>query len=159
MKALAYALGRGLKDILYVETALAPALQSLAEAAAHKELRGALERHAAETVQQAKIVKDILRSVGMKAETGQSAALEGLLADCRRSAAEAEASARDAIIVVGAQTIKHYEIARYGALREWAKTLGYDEAHMLLTTILDEERAANLKLNNLAINSLNPTAI
>ena len=43
----------------------------------------------------------------------------------------------------------------YGTLREWAKTLKNEEAHVLLSEILDMEKAANNKLNAIAINSLN----
>lgn len=38
-----------------------------------------------------------------------------------------------------------------GRLREWAKLLGHDEAHTLLSEILDREKAANSKLTNLAV--------
>ena len=53
------------------------------------------------------------------------------------------------------QAIEHYEIARYGTLREWAKVLGNEEAHTLLTSILDEEKAANNKLTALAVTAIN----
>ncbi|PZO63522.1 MAG: YciE/YciF family protein, partial [Paracoccus denitrificans] len=50
---------------------------------------------------------------------------------------------------------EHYEIARYGTLREWAKELGNEDAHTLLTSILDEEKAANNKLTALAVTVIN----
>lgn len=42
-----------------------------------------------------------------------------------------------------------------GSLREWAKDLGHDEAHKLLSEILEEEKATNNKLTNLAVTSIN----
>ena len=63
--------------------------------------------------------------------------------------------AKNAALAGACQAIEHYEIARYGTLREWAKTLKNDEAHVLLSEILDMEKAANNKLNGIAINSLN----
>jgi ferritin-like metal-binding protein YciE len=51
--------------------------------------------------------------------------------------------------------VEHYEISRYGSLREWAKVLGHDEAHHLLTAILDQEKAANNILTNLAVTTIN----
>jgi len=52
------------------------------------------------------------------------------------------------------QAVEHYEIARYGTLREWAKTLGETKAHELLSEILNQE-AANSKLTNIAITEIN----
>jgi ferritin-like metal-binding protein YciE len=53
------------------------------------------------------------------------------------------------------RAIEHYEIARYGTLREWAKALGHDEAHELLSKILDQEKKANHSLTHLAVTSIN----
>lgn len=46
----------------------------------------------------------------------------------------------DAGLVATAQKIEHYEIASYGAAREWAKTLGLSKHVELLQTSLDEEK-------------------
>lgn len=53
----------------------------------------------------------------------------------------------DAAIVANAQAVEHYEIARYGALIAWAESLGHEEIVRFLTTNLNEEKAANIKLN------------
>lgn len=44
------------------------------------------------------------------------------------------------------------------SLREWAKDLGQYEAHKLVSEILDQEKAANNKLTNLAVTSINKTS-
>ena len=59
------------------------------------------------------------------------------------------------MIVGCCQAIEHYEIARYGTLREWAKSLDEQEAHDLLNGILDQEKAANHKLTHLAVTAIN----
>ncbi len=69
--------------------------------------------------------------------------------------AEASGVALDASLIAAAQAVEHYEIARYGTLREWAKVLGMDEIHDLLSEILDMEKAANSKLTNLAVTTIN----
>ncbi len=56
--------------------------------------------------------------------------------------AETEGVALDAGALAACRAVEHYEIARYGSLREWAKVLGNEEAHVLLSEILDEEKAA-----------------
>jgi hypothetical protein len=54
---------------------------------------------------------------------------------------EASGTALDAGLLAACQAVKHYEISRYGSLREWAKDLGLDEAHKLLSEILGQEKA------------------
>ena len=57
----------------------------------------------------------------------------------------------DAAIVGSAQAVEHYEIARYGTVIAWAEELGHDEIVRLLNTNLNEEKAANTKLNTVAV--------
>jgi len=57
----------------------------------------------------------------------------------------------DAAIVANAQAVEHYEMCRYGTLIAWAEELGHDEIVRFLTTNLNEEKAANTKLNTVAL--------
>jgi Domain of unknown function (DUF892) len=57
----------------------------------------------------------------------------------------------DAAIVGSAQAVEHYEIARYGTLVAWADELGRDDIVRLLTTNLNEEKAADKKLSTVAL--------
>ena len=57
----------------------------------------------------------------------------------------------DAAIVGSAQAVEHYEIARYGTLIAWADELGRDDLVRLLTTNLNEEKAADKKLSTVAL--------
>ena len=57
----------------------------------------------------------------------------------------------DAAIVGSAQSVEHYEIARYGTLIAWAESLGHDDITRLLNTSLNEERAADKKLSTVAL--------
>jgi ferritin-like metal-binding protein YciE len=57
----------------------------------------------------------------------------------------------DAAIVGAAQSVEHYEIARYGTLIAWAESLGGDDVIRLLTTNLNEEKAADKTLSSVAI--------
>jgi ferritin-like metal-binding protein YciE len=57
----------------------------------------------------------------------------------------------DAAIVANSQAVEHYEISRYGTLIAWAEELGHDDVVRLLTTNLNEEKAANTKFISLAL--------
>ena len=65
---------------------------------------------------------------------------------------------RDAGIIAASQKIEHYEIATYGTLRQFAETLGFEEAAALLEESLDEEKGADKKLTEVAVNAINVEA-
>jgi ferritin-like metal-binding protein YciE len=50
------------------------------------------------------------------------------------------APALDAGLLAAAQAVEHYEIARYGTLKTWAKELGLHQAVKLLEATLAEEK-------------------
>jgi ferritin-like metal-binding protein YciE len=65
----------------------------------------------------------------------------------------------NAALISAGQKVEHYEIASYGCLVEWAGLLGHDKAVGLLKDILDEEKAANEKLTELARSENNEKAL
>src|SRR3954453_19111828 len=72
---------------------------------------------------------------------------------------DGDPSVLDAGIIAAAQKVEHYEIASYGTVRTFANLLGEAEAEELLQQTLDEEGAANEKLNELALSIVNPEAL
>jgi ferritin-like metal-binding protein YciE len=64
---------------------------------------------------------------------------------------------RDAALIVNGNFVEHYEIALYGSLLSFARQLGIQQATSLLEETLREEKAADLKLTELA-NSINSRA-
>lgn len=155
MKTLQDAFHHTLKDIYYAENALTKALPKVAKATSNAALKKAVEHHLDETKEQIKLLDKVFKSIGENAEGEKCDAIEGLIKETEGIIKEASGVALDAALTAAAQSVEHYEIARYGTLREWAKVLGYDEAHDLLTEILDMEKAANAKLTSLAVESLN----
>lgn len=155
MKSLADLFEHTLKDIYFAETALTKALPKVSKAAKSAELKKAVEDHLAETKDQIAKLKKVFDSLGKKAEGEKCDAIEGLIKETDGLMEEATGTALDAGLLAACQAVEHYEIARYGSLREWAKVLGHEEAHTLLSEILDQEKAANNKLTNLAVTALN----
>ena len=62
---------------------------------------------------------------------------------------------RDAGIIAAGQKVEHYEMATYGTLRTFAQVLGLDDAATLLQQTLDEEKAADEKLTEVAESAIN----
>ena len=155
MKTLADAFEHTLQDIYYAENQITKALPKMQEAAGDAALKDAFAAHLTETKEQIKLLRKVFKSVGAEAKGEKCDAIEGLIKEGEGIIEEAEGTALDAMLIGAAQAVEHYEIARYGTLREWAKQLGHDEAHDLLSQILDMEKAANAKLTGLAVQGVN----
>jgi len=66
-------------------------------------------------------------------------------------------SVLDAALIAAAQA-EHYEMTRYGTLVAWAKQLGRNDAATLLNQTLDEEKATDKKLTEMAESQINRKA-
>jgi ferritin-like metal-binding protein YciE len=64
----------------------------------------------------------------------------------------------DAGLAASAQAVEHYEIARYGTLKTWARELGLNDAAKLLDETLQEEIKADQLLSKLAMTNVNKKA-
>jgi len=157
MKTLADIFEHTLQDMYYAENAITKALPKVAAAVKDTNLKKAAEDHLEETRGQIKKLEQVFKSIGMKASGEKCDAIEGLIKEADGLIEKASGTALDSGLLAACQAVEHYEISRYGSLREWAKELGHDEAHKLLSEILDEEKATNNKLTNLAVTSINST--
>ena len=145
-----------LKDIYWAEKALTKAIPKMIKNATSEELIEALESHLAETEEQVNRVEQIFEGLGKKATAKKCEAMEGLIKEAEEIMEECEEGPmRDAGIISAGQKVEHYEIASYGTLRQFAETLGLDEAVELLQATLDEEKAADEKLTEVAVSAVN----
>ena len=145
-----------LKDIYWAEKALTKAIPKLIKNATSQELIEALTNHLEETKNQVTRLEQVFQSINKKAVAKKCDAMEGLIKEAEgiMEACE-EGSMRDAGIISAAQKVEHYEIASYGTLRQFAETLGLTEATALLEETLNEEKASDLKLSEVAMDAVN----
>ncbi|MGV3629792.1 MAG: ferritin-like domain-containing protein [Bacteroidota bacterium] len=149
-----------LKDIFWAEKALTKALPKMAKNASSPELHEAINNHLEETEGQVEKLEKVFELIGKKATGKKCEAMEGLISEGEEMVGETEKGPqRDAAIISASQKIEHYEIATYGTLCTFAKTLGMDEAAELLGEILDEEKNADSLLTELAISGINLEAL
>jgi ferritin-like metal-binding protein YciE len=86
-------------------------------------------------------------------------AIEGMIEEGAEIMKEFKgAPALDAGLLSAAQSVEHYEIARYGTLKRWAEQLGLEEAVGLLEETLEEERNTDQALTELAEATINAQA-
>ncbi|MDZ4709433.1 MAG: ferritin-like domain-containing protein [Saprospiraceae bacterium] len=146
----------GLKDMYWAEKALTRAIPKMIRNASSDALVDALEYHLEETREQVSRAEQVFETIGKKAIGKKCEAMEGLIKEGSEIMAECEAGAMcDAGIIAASQKIEHYEIASYGTLRQFAETLGFNDAVDLLATTLKEEKNADGKLFHLAVRVIN----
>jgi ferritin-like metal-binding protein YciE len=142
----------GLQDIYYAEQQITKALPKMIEQATNRDLAQGLKSHLEETNKQIERLEQVFKKLGQKPSGTDCPAIDGLIKESNETAGEIEdKSVLDAAIVANAQAVEHYEIARYGTLIAWAGELGHDDIVRFLTTNLNEEKAANTKLNTVAL--------
>jgi ferritin-like metal-binding protein YciE len=145
-----------LKDLYSAETQLLKALPKVAKAAENEQLKAALEQHVVETKAQVGRLEKIFDKLGEKPTGKKCHGMEGLIEENKEMLEEdAEPDVMDAGLIVGCQKVEHYEIAGYGSAVTFAKLLGDDEAARLLGQTLDEEKATDQKLSEIAESSIN----
>jgi ferritin-like metal-binding protein YciE len=149
-----------LKDIYWAEKHLTKALPKMKKAATTDELKSAIEEHLTQTEEQISRLEQVFELCGKKAQAKKCDAMEGLIKEGDSVVEETEdgSMTRDAGIIMAAQKVEHYEIATYGSLVQFAKTLGMDEAADLLEQTLEEEKGADEKLTQIAEGNVNQEA-
>jgi ferritin-like metal-binding protein YciE len=142
----------GLQDIYYAEQQITKALPKMIEKATNRDLSTGLKNHLEETNKQIERLDQVFKKLGKQPSGTDCPAIDGLIKEADTTAGEIEdKTVLDAAIIGAAQAVEHYEIARYGTLIAWAEELGQDDIVRFLTTNLNEEKAANTKLNTVAL--------
>ena len=142
----------GLQDIYYAEQQIIKSLPKMIEKATNRDLVAGLKGHLEETNKQVERLQKAFEKLGKEPSGTKCPAIDGIIKEADETAGEIEDKAvLDAAIVANAQAVEHYEICRYGTLIAWAEELGHDEIVRFLTTNLNEEKAANTKLNTVAL--------
>ena len=145
-----------LKDIYWAEKALTKALPKMAANATTPKLKEGLTSHLEETNEQIKRLEEVFKMMGEKAVAKKCDAMDGLIKEGDGILEETQPGpVRDAGIIAASQKIEHYEIATYGTLCSFAKTLGEKEAGVILHKSLMEEKGADQKLSDVAYLSIN----
>ena len=148
-----------LRDAYHAEGQLVKALPKMAKAATDPKLRKAFEKHLEETKGQVDRLERVFEAIGEKARRKACKAMEGLIEEGKEWIEEdAEPDVMDAGLIAAAQKVEHYEIATYGCLCAWAKQLDLADAVELLAETLEEEKAADVKLTELAESHINAEA-
>ena len=106
-----------------------------------------------------KRLEQVFQMIGQPAKGVDCPAIDGIIKEANHVAGEVDdKTVLDAAVIAAAQTVEHYEIARYGTLIAWASEHGREDCAALLEQNLDEEKAADLKLTSIAEGKVNRRA-
>lgn len=148
-----------LRDIYYAEKQILKALPEMIEKVSHPQLREGLQNHLEQTRGHVERVEEVFRMHGAEAKAVDCPAIDGILKEAREVSGDvADENVLDAAIIAAAQAVEHYEIARYGTLIAWARELGREDCAAELEATLEEEKAADAKLTEVAESRVNEDA-
>ena len=148
-----------LKDIYFAEKKILSALPKMAKAARDGELQAAFEKHHGETETHVSRLEQVFSAIDAKPQGKTCDAIMGIIEEGQEIMKEYKGSpALDAGLVAAAQAVEHYEISRYGTLRTWAEELGLSDAVELLEATLNEEKATDEALTQIAETVVNQEA-
>ena len=148
-----------LKDIYYAEKQILRALPKMAKAAQSSELRDAFQHHREQTEGQIERLERVFEMLGKGARGKECQAIVGIIEEAKEVMEEfSDTDALDAGLLSSAQAVEHYEIARYGTLKNWARQIGLNDAVPLLEETLKEEKETDVILTRLADANVNKKA-
>jgi ferritin-like metal-binding protein YciE len=148
-----------LKDLYSAETQLTKALPKMAKAAQSDDLRTAFQDHLKQTEGHVQRIEQACEKLDVKPRGKKCVAMEGLIEEGKELLSEdVDPSVLDAGLIGAAQKVEHYEMAAYGTVMAHAKQLGYAEVADLLSQTLNEEKAADEKLTQIAETMVNVEA-
>jgi len=148
-----------LKDLYFAEKQILRALPKMAKAASSDKLRAAFEKHHGETEDQVERLEQVFEIIDKPARGKTCEAIQGLLDEGKEIMDEYKGcEALDAGMLAAAQAVEHYEISRYGTLKQWAQQLGMKDAVRLLDQTLQEEKKTDEALTSIGEASVNVSA-
>jgi ferritin-like metal-binding protein YciE len=148
-----------LKDIYFAEKQIVKALPKMARKASSYDLSDAFNTHLEETKVHVERLEQVFKMIDKSPRGKKCEAIVGIIKEAEELMKEAETdTVRDAAMVGAAQAVEHYEISRYGTLKAWALKLGMEDAAELLDETLQEEKATDEKLSELAESEINVQA-
>jgi ferritin-like metal-binding protein YciE len=140
-----------LQDLHSAEQQIVKALPKLIKASHNPNLKQAFEHHLEETKNHVTRLDNIFKRLNESPKRKTCEGMKGLLKEGEERISDGgEPEVLDAGLISAAQRVEHYEIAAYGSARTYAELLGDREAVRLLNETLEEEKAADAKLSQVA---------
>jgi ferritin-like metal-binding protein YciE len=140
-----------LRMMVSMEKQIVQALPILIENATDEQLKQVLQSDLTDAESQVKRVQEVLLQSGGETDMTKCKVAHALVEEAENMIQDARGEAvRDAAIIAAAQRIKHYAIAVYEAMRQFARVLGETRAEELLDLTTKEESHTGAMLAEIA---------
>lgn len=148
------------KDLYSAETQIIKALPKMIKKTKTSELKQGFEKHLEETTIQRERLERVAELLEITPKGKKCVAMEGLVEEAEEMISEVkDQDVLEAGLIAAAQKVEHYEIASYGTACTFAKMLGNNEVLQLLHETLEEEKATDQKLTQIAESKINEKAL
>ncbi len=148
-----------LQDMYYAENQITKALPKMIDKASDPQLKQGFQTHLEETRNQIKRLEQVFKMHDQEVKGVTCAAMDGIIEEAEEVAGDvADPEVLDAAMLSSAQAVEHYEIARYGTLIALAKQLGRSDCAQVFSETLEEEKATDRKLTEIAESRVNRKA-
>lgn len=145
-----------LKDVYHAEKQVARMLPKMSKQVSNETLKEHFDEHLKETENQITRLEKIFQELEMSPKAKKCMGMEGIIEEGKEILEEIDdPSVLDAAILASAQKVEHYEISTYGTLATFADLLGMDDIAEILRETLEEEKATDQKLTELAESEIN----
>ncbi|MBA3556027.1 MAG: ferritin-like domain-containing protein [Gemmatimonadales bacterium] len=149
-----------LQDIYYAEQQITKALPKMIEKVSDPQLKQGFQTHLTETKNQIKRLEQVFQMHGAEVKAVKCPAIDGIIDEANEILSDAkDPEVIDAAALASAQAVEHYEITRYGTLSAWARQLGRSDCATVLEQTLEEEKATDRKLTEIAESRVNRVAV
>jgi ferritin-like metal-binding protein YciE len=140
-----------LQMLLSAEEQVVQLLLDMQQWATDDELRSTLKSFHDESELQVPRIRDLVSANTTETKPIRCKVVAALAAETEDMVADAaDPTVRDVALITAAQRVKHYEIAVYGAIRDFATILGKHKSAEILGTSLREEKEADRVLTGIA---------
>lgn len=148
-----------LKDLHNAEKQLVKALPAMARKASTPSLKEAFTSHLEETDNHVQRLEQIGEALDLNLKGKVCKAMQGLIEEGKEVLKEKGGSlVIDAALIAAARAVEHYEMSAYESALAVAQQLGHKGAVELLEATLEEESAADEKLDAISLDQVLPEA-
>jgi ferritin-like metal-binding protein YciE len=145
-----------LKDLYDAEKQILKELPKMVNAASSSKLQNGFQQHLEQTKKHVERLDQIFETRQQSPGRKKCKGIEGILEEGGELLKEdVDPDVLDAGLIAAAQKVEHYEIASYGSVRAYAKLLGDTKSAQLLEQTLEEEKATDAQLSELALTEVN----
>jgi ferritin-like metal-binding protein YciE len=145
-----------LQDIYYAERQIAKNLPDMIEKAGNPQLKQDLAAHLQQTKIHIQRLEKVFEMHDAQVKAVDCPAIDGILKEADEVTGDAaDFAVLDAALAAAAQAVEHYEIARYGTLVSWARQLARNDCAAILRQTLEDEKAMDRRLTEVAEAQIN----